>query len=243
MLEKIIEIDGEIEFGFFLNRPNRFLVNLRVENTEKIEPAYLHDPGRMKELLLPNAKLAIRKPINYNKRKTKWDILAVNHYNQWITINSSLPNKVAKIALSNKWFKELSSYTNIKPEVKVGNSRLDFLLTNQENQCFVEVKGVTLVKDNRAFFPDAPTSRGTRHLQELINLRREGFRTVVLFLCMRNDPIDFSPNWKTDPIFSNQLIKATENDVEILVYKISPRIVGKKLILALDKRINVVLTE
>ena len=239
MQEKVIAIDGEISFGFFENRPNRFLVNLRPENTNKIEPAFLHDPGRMKELLTPNVKLLLRKPLTLKERKTKWDILGVEHKNRWVVINSSLPNLIVKKALKNEWIPELVKYQIIKPEISIGKSRLDFKLSNNNEDCYVEVKGVTLVKEGKALFPDAPTSRGTRHLQELIGLKKKGKRAVVLFVCMRNDPIVFSPNWETDPKFSEKLKQAHEIDIEILVYKVQSRIYNSKLQLIFQSRINI----
>ena len=108
MSEKIITVEGTISFAKFIDRPNRFLVNLKLEENGKIESAFLHDPGRMKELLTPEVRLLIRKPLRIGTRKTKWDVLAVFHKNFWVTINSSLPNLVAKTALKNSWIEELA---------------------------------------------------------------------------------------------------------------------------------------
>ena len=231
MRKKIISVEGVLFYGRFINIPNRFLVNVKIEGIDEVQAAFLHDPGRMKELLLPNARLLIRKALNIGNRKTNWDVLAVFQNNFWITIKSSLPNLVAKTALSKGWISELGEYTNLKPEIKFGHSRLDFLLTNGLNECYVEVKGVTLVENGLALFPDAPTSRGTRHLQELIKIKAQGKRAVVLFICMRDDPTIFSPNWKTDLAFSKQLETAVKNGVEVLVYKVKPAIEDNKLLL------------
>jgi len=239
MKDKTVEIAGFINFGMFLNRPNRFLVNLIPEGTTISEKAFLHDPGRMKELLAPNARLIIRKPLNQENRKTSWDILAVEYNKMLVIIKSSLPNVVAKEALTYGWIKELSDYNLVKPEITVGNSRLDFLLEKDDKKCFVEVKGVTLVKGNRAIFPDAPTERGARHLQELIDLKLKGHRAVILFICMREDPLIFSPNYETDPKFSQQLKLAYESGVEILVYKVLPRIIENRLNITLNQKLNV----
>ncbi|NHJ87588.1 MAG: DNA/RNA nuclease SfsA [Asgard group archaeon] len=235
---KSYTVDGEITYARFINRPNRFLVNLKLEANDKIESAFLHDPGRMKELLTPNARLIIRKPINENPRKTKWDILAVELEDRLVTNNSSLPNKIIKFALENKWFEEFNQYNNIKSEVKYGHSRFDFLVSTYAEKCYIEVKGVTLVIGDKALFPDAPTTRGVRHLRELIEVKRNGDRAVILFTCMRNDPIIFSPNYETDPVFSEYLKKAFDVGVEIIIYKIKPMIKNKKLILLLDNKID-----
>lgn len=239
MENREIPVIGEISFAIFKERPNRFLVNLKPVNSEKIESAFLHDPGRMKELLYPNVKLLVRKPLSQKERKTKWDILAVEYENSWVVINSSLPNLVIKTALNNRWIPELQYFTEIKPEITIGKSRLDFLLTRNQEECFVEVKCVTLVENNRALFPDAPTTRGTRHLEELIELKEKGKRAIILFICMRNDPTIFSPNWITDPIFSEKLKQAFNKGVEILVYKVIPKIIDNQLKLFFQNRINI----
>lgn len=243
MEKKIISVQGILSYARFVDRPNRFLVNIELEGTGEIQAAFLHDPGRMKELLLPNARLLIRKPLKSGNRKTNWDVLAVYQNNFWITIKSSLPNLVAKTALSKGWIAELKEYPNLKPEIKYGHSRLDFLLTNGLNECYVEVKGVTLVENRVALFPDAPTSRGTRHLQELIKIKTQGKRAVVLFICMRNDPTIFSPNWITDPVFSKQLEIAVNKGVEVLVYKVQPIIEDNKLLLYFTNSIKIKIIE
>ena len=241
--KKAIKVEGVISFARFIDRPNRFLVNVRLEESNKVNSAFLHDPGRMKELLTPNVQLMLRQPLRKGNRKTDWDVLAVFHKGSWITINSALPNLVAKTALTNGWIPELSKYKTIKPEVKYGNSRLDFLLTNGNDVCYVEVKGVTLVEGTYALFPDAPTSRGTRHLQELIKIKASGKRAVVLFITMRNDPEHFSPNWRTDPIFSKQLEQAKKHKVEILIYKVKPILLNSKLELHFTRRLNLILKQ
>jgi sugar fermentation stimulation protein A len=238
MQEREVVVDGKISYATFMDRPNRFLVNLKVEKSNKTEKAFLHDPGRMKELLVPNARLIIREPLSIKDRKTSWDILAVEYENKIVTINSSLPNRVIKQAIKNKWISELTKYNNIKPEIKHGNSRLDFLLTNDKESCYVEVKGVTLVKGRKALFPDAPTKRGARHLRELIDIKSKGNRAIVLFVCMRDDPRIFSPNEETDPSFSFQLKEAVSQGVEILVFTVKPVIKNEKLTLQFKDRIN-----
>ncbi len=239
MQEREVVIDGNIRYATFSDRPNRFLVNLKLEGSNKTEKAFLHDPGRMKELLVPNAKLIIRAPLRLKDRKTNWDILAVEHENRIITINSSFPNRVAKQAINNKWISEISSYNNLKAEVNYGSSRLDFMLSNDKETCFVEVKGVTLVKGKKALFPDAPTKRGARHLRELIDIKSKGNRAIALFVCMRDDPKIFSPNEETDPEFSIQFNEAITKGVEMLVYTVKPVIKNEKLTLQFKNRINI----
>lgn len=239
MQEREVVIEGNIRYATFSDRPNRFLVNLKLDGSNKTEKAFLHDPGRMKELLVPNAKLIIREPLRLKDRKTSWDILAVEYENRIVTINSSLPNQVIKQAINNKWINEISNYNNLKAEVKYGSSRLDFMLSNDKETCFVEVKGVTLVKGKKALFPDAPTKRGTRHLRELIDIKSKGSRAIALFVCMRDDPKNFSPNKETDPEFSFQFKEAIIKGVEMLVYTVKPVIKNEKLTLQFKNRINI----
>jgi sugar fermentation stimulation protein A len=227
-----ITIPGKTTTAAFLERPNRFLVKIRLNSSSSSEivPAFLHDPGRMKELLLPEVRLLVRRPVNPGpNRKTNWDVLAVESNNQWIVINSAIPNLVAKKMLQQNWLSEFQQFTNVRPEVPYHNSRFDFLLRNTSEQCFVEVKGVTLVQKQQALFPDAPTKRGSRHLEELIKALKEGFQTAVLFLVMRNDANSFSANKKTDPTFYQQLVKAKKAGVKILVYKVQPYIENNHL--------------
>jgi sugar fermentation stimulation protein A len=126
-----------------------------------------------------------------------------------------------------------------KSEISYGKSRLDFLIENDLQKGYVEVKGVTLVQNKIALFPDAPTTRGARHLNELIEIVKNGHKGVVLFVCMRDDPIGFSPNKKTDPTFSETLRKAHNEGVEILVYKVKPVIKNQQLILQFKDKIKV----
>jgi sugar fermentation stimulation protein A len=239
MENKEILVEGTINYATFYDRPNRFLVNLIPDGTNKTEKAFLHDPGRMKELLVPHARLLIREPQNNKNRKTKWDVLAVEHQGKIVVIKSSLPNVVAKTAFKNGWISELSDFEFLRSEVPYGSSRLDFLLENDSQRCYVEVKGVTLVINDTALFPDAPTTRGTRHLHELTKIVREGNKGVVFFICMRDDPISFTPNRKTDPDFSASLIEAVNYGVDILVYKVKPIIRNKQLILQFKDKIKV----
>ncbi|NHK31356.1 MAG: DNA/RNA nuclease SfsA [Asgard group archaeon] len=239
MENKEILVEGIVSFATFYDRPNRFLVNLIPDGSKKTDKAFLHDPGRMKELLVPNARLLIREPLNKKDRKTKWDVLAVEYQGKIVVIKSSLPNVVAKTALINGWISELTNYEFLRSEVPYGSSRLDFLLEKDEQKCYVEVKGVTLVNKNTALFPDAPTTRGTRHLHELIKIVREGNKGVAFFICMRDDPINFTPNKETDPDFSSSLIEAVNRGVDILVYKVKPIIRNQQLILQFKDKIKV----
>ena len=113
---------------------------------------------------------------------------------------------------------ELADYSVIKPEHSFGHSRLDFLLANETEKCLVEVKSCTLVKDDVALFPDAPTERGRKHIRDLMNAKEEGYRACVLFLIQRNDAASFSPNDETDPEFGKLLRSAASEGVDVYAY-------------------------
>lgn len=240
MSDKKITIPGKIFYGIYISRPNKFLVNLIPEGKNKEEPAFLHDPGRLKELLTENAKLLIRKPLTNKERKTKWDILAVEKDGKLYTINSSFPNKIIKKALNLGWISELKMYDIIKVEYNYGDSRLDFLLkdSKSDKKALIEVKGVTLFKENIALFPDAPTKRGTRHIRELIKAKDENYESFIIFVIMNGDVDLFKANSDIDPEFSKTLLEAENSGVNILPYIVIPEFIDQKLCFHFYKRID-----
>ena len=182
--------------------------------------------GRCKELLVEDAIVYLRPSDNPN-RKTKYSLYYVENKGALVAMFSGEANKIVFNAIKENKIKELSNYSIIESEKTIGNSRIDIYLANnnQNNECeiidetYVEVKSVTLIKEGVAQFPDAPTDRGRKHLEELISLKKEGIRAVVFFLIEHPNGNSFRPNWENDPNFSRTLVKAYENGVEILVYK------------------------
>ncbi len=207
--------------GTFRERPNRFTV--KFVRGKEIELAHLRDPGRLTELLLPNVKLLLRPAQNAANRKTKYDVLAVLHEGQWVLINSGFHSDIAQELIESRVINEFKGYSIEKREYTYGNSRLDFLLSTQmesgaDEKLLLEVKGCTLVDEGLAKFPDAPTLRGKRHVEELIKAKGEGYNSAVLFLIMRDDATSFSPNWEMDLEFSKALKIARETGVDIIAY-------------------------
>lgn len=223
--------------GIFKNRPNRFLAEVEVENS--LEMAHVPNTGRCKELLVENAVVWL-KPSNNPNRKTKFSLHFVENRGVLVSLYSQEANSIVYDSIINGEIKELSGYSYHQREKTVDNSRIDIYLANQEddccgmnflvNPCYVEVKGVTLIIDNEARFPDAPTQRGSKHLKELIKLKKEGNRCVVFFLIQHPLGKFFRPNWENDPLFSKTLNEAYENGVEILVYRCDNQLDGIKLI-------------
>jgi len=200
----------------FMERPNRFTVLVNME--DKIEKAHLRDLGRLTELLIPGILLLLRPAKNSAKRKTKYDVIAVLNKDIWVIINSGFHSDIAAELIESRQVDEFKWYNIEKREYTYGKSRLDFLLSNNNVKMLLEVKGCTLVENGLAKFPDAPTTRGKRHLEELMLARSEGLNAAVLFLIMREDAVEFTPNWEMDPDFSNALFEANKKNVEIIAY-------------------------
>jgi sugar fermentation stimulation protein A len=193
----------DLKKGIFLNRPNRFVSEIKYQ--DEIELAHIHDPGRLEELLKPGKEILF----TYSKGKLKYYVKAVKSNDEWVLIDTSLHSRIALKIF--RFLPELSKIKEINKEVPLGKSRIDFLLDGIP----LEVKGVTLVKENIALFPDAPTERGRRHVQEIID-----HNGMLLFLIFRN-ATKFGPNYDTDPKFSMKLSEARKKKIPIFTAKIS----------------------
>lgn len=221
---------GDLLTAQFVERINRFLCTVEVNGS--LKEVHLHDPGRLKELLLPQTTVFLRKE-NAPHRKTQYDLVCVLHNGLLVCCDSRVPNKLVKKALHQKAL-DLPDYTRITPEYTYSNSRLDFCL----DTILLEVKGVTLVRDGLALFPDAPTERGRKHVKTLMSALQEGFQSYILFLVQRPDAHQFSPNKETDPEFAQTLLQAVKKGVNILVY--TSEIVGNHMYLR-EKILSIIL--
>ncbi len=213
-----MSIPGPLLEGEFLHRPNRFLSRIRLNGREVW--SHVPDPGRLKELLIPGAKVLLEKKPGAN-RKTKYATVMVYQGEELVSINSLLPNRFARFCMDNQLIPELLGWRVKKAEASFGESRFDFLLEMGSRQKVVEVKSVTLVEDGLARFPDAVTSRGARHVKHLSELINEKRSTAVLFLVQRSDAKRFEPHWERDPHFAETLAEAAAAGVEVLVYTAS----------------------
>ena len=193
--------------GVFLSRPNRFLAKAEINGG--VETVHVINTGRMRELLIPGAAVYLRESQN-PARKTKYDLVGVCHNGGIVNVDSLAPNRVAAEFIPTLF----PGATQIRPETAFGKSRFDFYVEDKTDKIFLEVKGVTLKIGSEARFPDAPTQRGTKHLLELIEAKKAGFRAVILFVVAREDTESFSPNEATDPAFATALRKAVANGVE-----------------------------
>lgn len=194
--------------GTFLERPNRFIAHVDIHGNPEV--CHVKNTGRCRELLVPGARVYVQESDNPN-RKTKYDLIAVQKGDRLVNMDSQAPNKVAAEYLP-FLFPDL---TLLRPETTHGNSRFDFYLERPEEKWFIEVKGVTLEQDGIAMFPDAPTLRGVKHIQELTHCLDEGYQAMVLFIIKMKGITAFRPNDETHPEFGAALRRARDAGVVI----------------------------
>ena len=197
--------------GKFLARPNRFIAH--VEIAGRVEIVHVKNTGRCKELLLPGVTVYVQH-FPEGKRKTKYDLIAVEKQNILINMDSQAPNKVVQ-----EWLVEQEPFgkiTYLKPECKHGDSRFDFYLETESKQMFIEVKGVTLEEKGVVMFPDAPTERGVKHVQELCHCLEQGYEAVIIFVVQMSGMGYFTPNRRTHAAFAEALERAEACGVRML---------------------------
>lgn len=210
-LREIIIPLPEVFEAVFVERKNRFVG--MVEVAGRSSSAHVPSSGRMRELLFPGNTVYVA-PMPADKR-TQYRIHLARYKETLVSVDSLLPNRLMYKALAQQALPQFRFYQEIKREVGYGESRFDLYLKGDGGRCFVEVKSVTLVEDGTAKFPDAPSERGRKHLQELTRALAQGFRAAVIFVAQRNDARVFSPNPDTDPLFAQALGRAAFAGVEI----------------------------
>jgi sugar fermentation stimulation protein A len=203
--------------GLFIKRYKRFFVDVKLK--DKIITAHCPNSGSMLGLLNKNNKVWVTRTLNV-KRKLKYTLQIIEDKNSKVGVNTHLTNKIVLEALKNNLIKNFSNAVKITSEQVFGaHTRFDFYLEDKNNNCFLEVKNVTLKRENNtAEFPDSITSRGTKHLNELINAKKKGFNAYMLFLIQREDCNIFKVAKDLDMEYSKALIKAIKYDVKILCY-------------------------
>lgn len=194
--------------GRFISRPNRFIARVEIEGRE--ETVHVKNTGRCTELLVEGATVILEMSHNPD-RKTKYDLVAV--YKEGlglVNIDSQAPNKVVC-----EWLKT-QDFDYIKPEYTIGNSRIDFYMEKGEKKFLLEVKGCTLEIEGIGYFPDAPTRRGVKHLNELTLLSAQGYSCAVAFVIQMEGVSEVRPNTSTHPQFAEALEQAEKAGVEVL---------------------------
>ena len=203
--------------GLFIKRYKRFFVDVKINN--KIITAHCPNTGSMYGLLKKGNKVWISKSNNPN-RKLKYTLEIIEDNKSKVGVNTLFTNKIVLHALQNNLIKEFKGVSEIKPETKFGkNTRFDFLITDKKNKSFIEVKNVTLSrKKSLAEFPDAVTTRGLKHINELENAGKKNYKIFIIFLIQRNDCEVFTIAKDIDPDYAKALKLAVKNKLNILCY-------------------------
>ena len=219
-------LQGPTLTGTIVRRYKRFFADISLDG--KTITAHCPNTGSMASCWQPGWKALVSVHDN-PKRKLPYTLEMIHNGVSWIGVNTNHPNKLAREAITAGTIPQLKGYDSLIAEHKVGASRIDLLLEDTRHllpKTFVEVKNVTLRGEGkRALFPDAVTLRGQKHLRELINLKNQGHRAVMLFVVQREDVESFSTARALDPEYARLLTKALDLGVEILVYRcrLNPR--------------------
>jgi len=195
-------------------RPNRFLGVVDIDGRKEL--CFIPNPGRMHELMVPNARVYLLEKRGEH-RKTRYDMVLVDYGGVMVGVDSRLPNKLLAEAVNAGRLNDFRGYTGEKTEPVFHDSRLDLVLSDGQKRVMVETKSCTLVEDGVALFPDAPTKRGARHMRTLVKALETG-RSAAVFVIQRGDASEFRPNDGTDPEFGEALRRAASMGVETYAY-------------------------
>ena len=199
--------------GIFINRHNRFIAEVEIDG--KRERAHVKNTGRCRELLTEGATVYLHEVTNPN-RSTRYDLIAARKDQRLINMDASAPNVTFYEYLKSGL--HIDDVTKIKPEAKYGSSRFDFYVETRNRKILIEVKGVTLEEDSVVMFPDAPTERGVKHLNELAQCVHDGYKAQVIFVVQMGGVLYFTPNIKMHPAFGNALVFAKNAGVVIAAF-------------------------
>lgn len=207
-----------LEEAILLKRYKRFLADVKLG--DDLITAHVPNTGSMTACWEPQWRCALSKSDNPS-RKMPYTLELTHNGETWIGVNTANANKVVHAWLKDSLIHELKGYKVIQPEKKIGDSRIDFYLEGHESEppCYVEVKNVTLKLDGLAQFPDAVSERGQKHLRELIDIRKQGMRAVMLFVVQREDVTSMKPAHSIDKKYGELIKEAHAAGVEILVYQ------------------------
>ena len=201
----------DVYIGSFIARPNRFIAH--VELNGSIEVCHVKNTGRCRELLVPGTRVVLEKAKN-PERKTRYDLIAVWKGDMLVNMDSQAPNSAFGEWVKSSGF--IPELIELRPETTHGDSRFDYYYNSRNSTGFIEVKGVTLENDGIVRFPDAPTTRGVKHLRGLIECVKEGYGAYAVFVVQMSGMKYFIPNVDTDPEFAAELRRAAENGVQVI---------------------------
>jgi sugar fermentation stimulation protein A len=204
--------------GTLIRRYKRFLADVQLDDGSQVT-AHTPNTGSMQGCARPGSRVVLSLSANLNRKYPhSWELVHTDGV--WVGINTLLPNRLAREGIENGTVAELAGYGEIRAEVPYGEgSRIDLLLSGTPGKCYVEVKNVTLVEEGRALFPDAVSTRGQKHLRELMEVVRQGHRGVNLFVVQRADGESVSPADAIDPAYGALLREASRAGVELLAYR------------------------
>ena len=228
--------ENKLLSGLFIKRYKRFFVDIQIKN--KVVTAHCPNTGSMYGLLNKGNKVWLSETSNPN-RKLKYTLQIIEDKGQKVGINTHLTNKIFMDGLKSNLIEEFDKNIEIKPEVKFNNNtRFDFLIKKKNYKAFIEVKNVTLVRKSKiAEFPDAITSRGVKHIMELLKASKKGYKIYLAFIIQREDCNQFAIARDIDPEYSNLLYKALKKKLNILCYDCKFSTKGIKL----NKKIKFIL--
>ena len=223
-----MNFENKLISGVFLKRYKRFFVDVKING--KTVVAHCPNTGSMSGLLQQGGKVWLTKS-NNPSRKLKYTLQIIENDGFKIGVNTHLTNKIFLEGLEKNLFKEISKDIEIKPEVKFGeNTRFDFLITKKNYKAFIEVKNVTLSrKPGLAEFPDSITSRGAKHINELIKASKQGYEIYIAYVIQREDCKKFVIAADIDPEYFKLLSKAINKKLNILCYDCKFSLKGIKL--------------
>ena len=210
-----MDLGDDLVEGIFLERLNRFLARVKVDGREV--DVHVANSGRMKELFVPGWRVLVR-PVSGNHRKTKFDLVLVDMGNALASADARMPNPLLAEGVANGHLQQFAGYTDMRREVIFGDSRLDLMLEGPLGLCYIEAKSVTLVTNGVGLFPDAPSTRGAKHLRTLETVLEAGHRAAVVFVVQRPDASAFATSDPSDPDFADALRSALAAGVEAYAY-------------------------
>lgn len=201
--------------GIFKKRVNRFIAEVEVDGL--IHQVHVKNTGRMQELLLPERLCTVQFHDSHT-RKTKYSLISILHEGIWVNLDSQVNNAIVTHAFEQGKIRDWEQPDIIKREMKVEDTRLDLLIEQKGEKLFVKVKGVNLVENGLALFPDAVTARGVKHLKRLMEIKQEGHHAICLFLVGREDATSFLPHGERDPLYAQTFWEAKNAGVDMRVY-------------------------
>jgi sugar fermentation stimulation protein A len=220
--------------GSFRRRLNRFAAEVEIDGRPEI--VHVKNTGRLRELLVPGAPVWLE-PSRNPARKYRHSLVAVEQRGVIVNIDSQAPNAVVYEALRDGKLREFGDVRALRREAVYGKSRFDLYVEGDGRNVFIEVKGVTLAKGDLALFPDAPTERGTKHMQELVAAVQAGYGGAVIFLVQRNDCRCFAPNAEMDAPFAEALASAARQGVRVLAY--DARVTPSSMVIGEPLRVDI----